>query len=293
MAEWCGKGRVRRDRPLGSGHGQRGFTLIEVLVVISVIGVLVSLLLPAVQSVREAARRSQCQDHLHNLVTGLMNYESAHKILPPGSMTQGSSFPQASGWGWGAMMLPFIEQSPLHSQINFEQENTVGSNRDLLKISLPVWVCPSSVAPEHIVVEVEFQPDVILATGNYPGVESVLSSMSGTRLSHVTDGVSNTLFIGENQFQDGVFGLNSYTSTWIGKVSYPDDYAPHAIPHMGASELTRINKAPGFAGAFGSQHPGGAQFAFGDGSVDFLSENMSIEVFSAYGTAAGGEPYSR
>ncbi|MEZ6057986.1 MAG: DUF1559 domain-containing protein [Planctomycetaceae bacterium] len=270
-----------------------GFTLIELLVVISVIGVLVSLLLPAVQSVRESARRTQCQDHLHNLAVGLINYESTHKTLPPGSMQQGAIYPQRSGWGWGAMTLPFLEQKPLYDLIIFEQENTVGTNLGLLSTPLAIWRCPSSPSPEQILAQTPGQVNVLLATGNYPGNGAVLSAVSSTRWGDITDGASNTILVGENQFQEGVFGLESYTSSWIGIISFPDEYGPNSIPHLGISELTRINKGSGFAGAFGSQHPGGAQFAFGDGSVTFLSENMSMETYIAMGTHNGGETFSR
>jgi len=286
-------GEIRKWRggvPFGSG---RGFTLIELLVVISILGVLVALLLPAVQSVREAARRTQCQDHLHNLVVGLHDYESAHKLLPPGSIAQGTSFQVHSGWGWGAMLLPFVEQSPLHGQIDFETGSAVGANQALLSTPIELWRCPASIAPVHIIVVESGRADVTLATGNYPACEGVMHSMTGVRFADVTDGLSGTLFVGENRFQEGVFGLPSFTSTWCGKVGYIDDYAPNAIPHMGVAELTRINRSPDFAGAFGSQHPGGAQFVFGDGKVDFLSENLNLELFIALGTPAGGEPTTR
>ena len=234
-----------------------GFTLIELLVVISVIGVLVSLLLPAVQSVREAARRTQCQGHLHNLVLGLHDYESSHKLLPPGSIVQGTAFEMRSGWGWGAMLLPFIEQSPLHQQIIFEKGTAVGSNLSLLSTPLELWRCPSSVAPEQMVVSRLMEADCTVATGNYLGAEGVLNAMSSTRFGDVTDGLSGTFFVGENNYQEGVFGLPSFSSPWFGNVAYTSQYAPNAIPHLGVAASTMINRSANFAGAFGSQHPGG------------------------------------
>ncbi len=113
---------------------RRGFTLIELLVVIAIIAILVALLLPAVQQVREAARKSQCQDHLHNLGIALLNYESSFKVLPPLCIgdhintnhahrpnlwsTTNTGDNTRGGWSWGAMLLPFIEQKPLYDTLD-------------------------------------------------------------------------------------------------------------------------------------------------------------------------------
>ena len=271
---------------------QRAFTLIELLVVISILALLAGLLLPAVQSVRDVSRRTQCQDHLHNLVIGLHAYEAAHRILPPGSYSMGNGFPMQSGWGWGALLLPHIEQLPLYRHLDFAQNSATGGNAQRLATPLEIWSCPSSLAPESIDVDDLSHPALQLATGNYCGVEGVLSAMSTTRFRDVTDGVSNTLFAGETRFQQGFFGLPSFTSAWCGKVAFSDHYAPHAIPHLGASSITRINLAPNYAGAFGSEHAGGANLALGDGRVQFFSENLSTTTFKALGTPGGGEPVS-
>jgi prepilin-type N-terminal cleavage/methylation domain-containing protein len=268
------------------------FTLIELLVVISILALLAGLLMPAVQAVRDSSRRTQCHDHLHNLVLGLHGYEAAHRVLPPGSLAMGNSFDMQHGWGWGALMLPNIEQSPLHRQLNFEQGSAVGDNARWLATPLEIWSCPSSLAPELVDVLDSGHAPLQLATGNYCGVEGVLSAMSTTRLRDITDGLSQTLFIGETRFQAGALGLPSFTSAWCGKIAYSDDYAPHAIPHLGASSLTRINLGTNFAGAFGSQHPGGANLALGDGRAMFFSENLSTSVFKALGTPDGGESVS-
>ncbi|MEZ6057026.1 MAG: DUF1559 domain-containing protein [Planctomycetaceae bacterium] len=139
---------------------RRGFTLIELLVVIAIIAILVALLLPAVQSVREAARRSQCQDHLHNLVIAMHNYEGTHKIYPSGIMRNPSG--DSNGIGWSGMLLPFIEQKPLYDSINwsgFGPNFTNGGNNlwnddgvleNALETTIDVMRCPSSGDPETV-----------------------------------------------------------------------------------------------------------------------------------------------
>ena len=140
----------RRSRP--------AFTLIELLVVIAIIAILVSLLLPAVQMVREAARKTQCQDHLHNLGVALHNYHGAHSIFPAGYYswpTRDGSGPAAAnidpqtwdaapGWGWGAMLLPFLEQSNLSNSFHPEDPIWEPAYVEAIATTLPVFLCPTA-----------------------------------------------------------------------------------------------------------------------------------------------------
>ena len=127
----------------------RGFTLIELLVVISIIGVLISLLLPAVQSAREAARRAQCVNNLKQIGVALFNYESSVGVFPPGYIDYQNNpnntpdLDMGSGWGWAAMSLPFLEQQPLYNAINFKLGITNASNSTAVVTSLNVFQCPS------------------------------------------------------------------------------------------------------------------------------------------------------
>jgi len=104
------------------------FTVVELLVSMAVMGLLVALLVPAVQSAREGARRLTCRNQLREVGLALQNYHGTHGCFPPGSYVMGPSFPMQSGWGWGAMILPFIDQTALYELIDFGHGTAVGGN---------------------------------------------------------------------------------------------------------------------------------------------------------------------
>jgi prepilin-type N-terminal cleavage/methylation domain-containing protein len=138
----------------------RGFTLIELLVVIAIIAILVALLLPAVQQVREAARKSQCQDHLHNLVIALHSYEGNYKLYPGASYRMGSLGSELgvegthAAWAWGAMILPYAEQKPLYDLLQVGQTSyadiplAIPAVRNAARTPLDLFRCPSDTGPD-------------------------------------------------------------------------------------------------------------------------------------------------
>lgn len=261
---------------------RRGFTLIELLAVLAVLGILMSLLLPAVQQVREAARRTECQSRLHQMVVALHDYESSHQVLPPGSLVMGSAMPLQTGWGWGAMVLPFVEQRPLYDRLDFNVGTGQGNNALLLSTPLAVWQCPSDPGPETIVPELD--PSLRIAHGNFCGVEGVLYGMSHTRFADIPDGLSSTLFVGERQFLQAEADGITYTSGWCGRV-VTFDYLPNNVPHLPVHPNVSINEENGFS----SQHPGGAHFALGDSRIRFISENVDGDTLFGLMTRDGGE----
>lgn len=263
---------------------RQAFTAIELMVTIAIIGILIALMLPAVQQSREAARRLQCQSHLKQLGLALHNYHAVHNILPPGSITVGPAFETLSGWGWGAMLLPYLDQVALYHRIDFATNTAVGKNLTQISNTIPVWLCPTDVSPKHITA-FSFDSDVaIVAAGSYPGVEAMLYETSNVRFRDVTDGLSQTLLLGEHRYERSTQTGDENTASWLGRITFSDHYVYNAIPHASISASTKINHS-----IFSSRHTGGAYFALGDGSVGFMAETIDSTIMSALATRSGGE----
>ncbi len=211
---------------------RQGFTLVELLVVIAIIGILVGLLLPAVQAAREAARRMQCSNNLKQIGLSLLNYESAHKKLPPGDciempITRGE-LPQASTH---AFILPYLEAGNSYSTFNFSfQVNGNAANAQARTQLISVYNCPSDPAPNRGIVA----SIIDAATTNYmqslgatshqnPASASpqhgIFYRNSFTRLSSITDGLSNTAMFSE--IKKGPNGAGSLAVVAAGT---PDDF---------------------------------------------------------------------
>ena len=268
---------------------RHGFTLIELMVSIAIIGVLVSLLLPAVQSARDAARRTVCKNQLHQLAVAMHNYYDVHRYFPAGAYVMGPSFPIQSGWGWGAMLLPFIEQDANYKQIDFGLQTGLGGNLSLIGRPISGFRCPSEIAPEVINCTPIGVPAYQLASGNYCGSEGVLSSMACTRIAQITDGTSQTLLLGERIVQRGGPSILPFTSAWCGEVAFSDSYDSASIPYLLPDANHPINLSTTDPLCFGSWHAQGANFALADGSCVFLNNNIDGQTYTALGTSSGGE----
>jgi prepilin-type N-terminal cleavage/methylation domain-containing protein/prepilin-type processing-associated H-X9-DG protein len=287
---------------------QRAFTLIELLVVIAIISVLVGLLLPAVQKVREAAARIKCQNNLKQLGTALHNYHSAHHRLPPGYTSavdpsrSGAEADLGPGWGWGTYLLPYLEQDNLYRQITLTQPIEASIHAGPRTQVLSVFRCPSDTPPgDTFAVD---NTSIRVAFANYAGLygvgeaseepakgEGVFFRNSKVRFEDIADGTSNTLAVGERSSQ---FVLG----TWVGSVTgaavpprAPSGLPPEEGPALilGHTGEHTPNNPTNHVDDFTSRHPQGANFLLCDGSVRVIGNTVNRAAWQAVGTRAGGE----
>ena len=287
-----------------------GFTLIELLVVIAIISVLIALLLPAVQQAREAARRASCRNGLKQIALALHNYHDQHQAFPPGYLYRpGASQENASGFGWGTMVLPLLDQSALYHSFNFNLPLWDPSHAASRMVRLPIFLCPSdTVSPNHY-VEMGPQPEAY-AMASYvssfgpPDLDDtqekrdgIFSRNSRTNIRDVTDGLTNTLLLGERENgpfrRAGSHGVHvEYETTWSGAVRQWDDPTDdHG--HMSLFQTGHVpNDLLSDDRDVSAPHIGYAQFALGDGSVRAISESIDFGVYQALSTRAGSEKLS-
>jgi len=191
-------------------RGRDGFTLIELLVVIAIIGVLMGLLLPAVQSAREAARRMQCTNNLRQLGLGLINYESANGAFPPKSIQTGvgTNIPTtAYDWGTSARLLPFLEQGAMFDGINFNFKYLDPSDATIGAMSINIFLCPSEPNPEPILFRGYYYGvnNYAWCVGDWyvyggmdgPTTRSAFATNRSRRVAEILDGTSQTIFASE------------------------------------------------------------------------------------------------
>jgi prepilin-type N-terminal cleavage/methylation domain-containing protein/prepilin-type processing-associated H-X9-DG protein len=262
-----------------------GFTILEVLVVIAIIAILVSLLLPAVQQAREGARRMQCRNNLMQIGLALGNYESAHNCLPPGSVDlSGPVQNNGTGYqfGWMVQILPHLDQENLYSAFDFSVSVYDKKNAAAVSVALP-FACPSSVgrasyAACHHDVEAPIDVD------NH----GVMFLNSSVRRDEIHDGASHTLFAGEAGAGLGLGWASGTRDTLRNTGSPINAMAP--IGARGAAPIAApVNAGLLTVGGFNSAHAGGANFLFGDGTVRFISDIISMKVYRQLGHRSDGE----
>lgn len=348
-----------------------GFTLVELLVVIAIIGVLIALLLPAVQAAREAARRISCGNNVKQMGLALQGHHTALGRLPSGyesEPTSDGSVPSgvlidsqtwdaAPGWGWGAQILDYIEQSTIKSAVDFEQPIWAPQHAPLIRVSPEIFLCPSSTGETvpFAVRDESGEPlniagsEVVVGRSHYVashGQESCwgeCGAQSGTgsgnlvfediyakttksviingdvslladgpfyrnsRVSFkdITDGTSNTIFIGEHSSAlsektwvgvvPGAFTHPNFESTENGPDASATLVLVHAGPSGGETDsagnpiIHPINFPTYHVGQMYSEHPGGGQVGFGDGSVRFITDDVDLILFAEMSSINEGE----
>ena len=315
-----------------STFSRRGFTLVELLVVIAIIGILIGMLLPAVQQVREAARRIQCANNVRQLGLAVLNYESAHMHFPAGWISEesGSSLRSLGadehsgepGWGWSAELLPFIEANNLHKQLDMQVAIDDHDHEDAIQTVIPVFLCPSDPAADVQNMDVHIEDDDDhdhdddddhLVAAHLPldddhDHEGLWASRSNY------SGMFGTEELDEHHFDEGngaffenswlsISEFNDGTSNTIIIGERTNEHGPISwvgmIPELDAAAARIVGAADhplsdehGHLEDFGSNHPGGINVVLGDGSTHFVSRDISLDVYQRLATRNGGEVVS-
>jgi len=289
-----------------------GFTLIELLVVIAITGILMALLLPAVQSVREAARRAHCANNQRQVGMALHMHHSSMRHLPFGWLSGEDPLTDLEwtldkpGWSWATRILAFMEQANLQDKIDWGMILYRDPMTDVRESRIDLFLCPSDPGPEQFQVdftvkikrkyeaavhdEITLNYSVNLARSNYSGMfgtkdiatnlgdgDGLFFRNSKLHFRDITDGLSNTFLTGERTSEVG-------PSTWVGLIPEVENAAAFIL----GSTQHRPN-SPEIAGSFGSSHPGGTHFLTSDGAVSFVSDSIDFAIYQNMSTRAGGE----
>jgi prepilin-type N-terminal cleavage/methylation domain-containing protein/prepilin-type processing-associated H-X9-DG protein len=311
------------------GSTRQGFTLVELLVVIAIIGVLIAMILPAVQQIRNSAIRLQCMNNLKQIGLALQNYHNTNHSFPSGYVSNYDSLgaDTGPGWGWAAYILPQMEQRPLNALIRFDLNIEHFVNERARIQPIPSYLCPADDPPPTWIArpydlwgnpisrrvdkpKPKPLPKITIcevASANYvgvfgtsePGVDGNGVFFRNSRINmhtDIPDGTSNTIMVGERSYHLG-------QSTWVGSVTgtklfpQPPSEAPPVLQEASGMVLgyTGDRNGPGastsYCNQFSSRHGGGVNFLFVDGHVSYLNTSMDYSVYRALSTRAGDEPF--
>jgi prepilin-type N-terminal cleavage/methylation domain-containing protein/prepilin-type processing-associated H-X9-DG protein len=287
-----------------------GFTLIELLVVLAIISVLIGLLLPAVQRVREAGNRMQCANNLKQLGLACHHYHDVQQSFPSGYVATAAYPDTTPGWGWGALLLPYVEQDNLYRQIDFRQPVEKSA---AIQTVLKVYQCPSDTPPAapFPVVNASLAPVALAAASSYAATVGDDSSEadgetgnggffrnSRVRVADIRDGTSQTVLLGDRAWEQtmGIWAGAPNGAIVQAGARNPWPNATAAAPVLVLVHSNWVNittDADGGLDDFSSAHPGGINVLFADGSVHFIrsitADGAQRRAFWALGTRATGD----
>ncbi|UUO07525.1 DUF1559 domain-containing protein [Blastopirellula sp. J2-11] len=302
-----------------------GFTLVELLVVIAIIGVLIALLLPAVQQAREAARRLQCRNNKKQIGLALHNYHDTHGVFPSGNLTLETNYPPKSSSDpagtmapWTVLILPYLEQGNLHSQFDFTTPfsshiNQTVANSSAQNTPNPAFQCPSFPRSEGDLLKNNYFGVMggINVNGDPPRHElsgsvnyrvfdnGLLFQNSKIGFRDVVDGTTNTFIVGETIYQITSWSPPPTGHGWAqgartdsGSAGYLNNVAGTENPINRESDLVDAgwHVHAIWQSTFSSDHPGGCHFLLADGSVPFISENINLSIYQQAGVRDDGSP---
>src|SRR5262245_1549385 len=285
-----------------------GFTLVELLVVIAIIGVLIALLLPAIQSSREAARRTACSNNTKQVGLAIANYQLAKGVFPASNTDELFDFVydlSRRNHSWASVVLPYAEEKSLHNMIDFSKPALDLANQPAASTVVRMYRCPSYAEPDFTTdAHYANYSESRFAIGNYVSLaasdvdhiygfpanpEGVIFPVSRIKPRDVTDGLSKTVFIAESREEklrvwiDGRTAANTALRYIVsGDPDVASQISLNATPYYDDGDVVSIYGPS-------STHLGGAYHLIGDGSVHFIRDSISAKIYVALVTRAGGE----